>query len=460
MKKILSAFTAALMLALCGCDSNNTDSELPPVDSIPVGTSEEPADQEMRIYTDADFTDIAVNVNNAGGAMPVEVKEYDVSDMIFEEKLSPCKKDGVREEMYKRMAEAYEEAHYYSEEYIQQELEMYSGPEHGRVIAAALGMGVIYVAVSYDNYCPIYCHSYEIWTYRLSDGGMQLKYVYESADRAASVSDMRYVGETLYLEVYSCDTADVTRENEEHSLMRLNEETEVLETVYDDEFVLMLHDSGDRLMIRRLNGNEYYSDSEKTVLEYDPETQKWTERYSCNGGGHPLCNGSNFIHYEIREEGYYTYYDIVGESFRINTETKGAPAAYIGNCVVCSVNTANSGTSDSDTLYVYDLDTMERYIMDIGSYNVFCRVGDGLILRNSVGDEFYCLIPQLGVLDKLISVKPAELEGVSMNPYIDTIISGDNILVFTHPPLIETNEWGTSTTRSYQCDKLYIISAI
>lgn len=454
MKKILSVFTAALMLALCGCDSRNTDSELPPVEDITAETSEEPVEQEMRIYTDADFTDVTVNINNAGGIMPVEVKEYDVSNMIFGEKLSPCKKDGVREEMYKKKVEVYGER-YYSEEYIQQELEMYSGPEHGRVIAAALGMGVIYVAVSYDSYCPVYCHSYEIWTYRLSDGGMQLKYVYESADRTASVSDMRYVGGTLYLEIYSCDTADVVGENTEHSLMRLNEETEELETVYDDEFYSILHDSGERLMIVRDNSQEVL---DRTTLEYDPETQEWSERYRSVFA--PLSNGESFIYSEEREEGYYTYYDIVGENFRINTETKGAPAAYIGNCIVCPVTTMNAMIGGKSSLYVYDPDTMERYIMDIGSYNIFCRVGGGLILRNSVGDDFYCLIPQLGILDKLISVKPAEIEGVSMNPFIDTIISGDNVLVFTQPPLIETNEWGTSVTRSYQCEKLYIISAV
>ncbi|MBQ8961915.1 MAG: hypothetical protein IJ071_12010 [Ruminococcus sp.] len=391
--------SAAAMLTGCSLTKTSSSEEtFISEESIP----EEPVFQEL---TEEDFTEISVNISvNEAADLPIEMHRLEMNNVDFGERLSPCKKEEVRDEFIQaELDQNYsrwnEEAVEYQRNYL---TDICSIPNKGQVWLGALHEDTAYYAVFFDDLCDVgslFGHEWAIFSCDTETGRAQELWTYSSTDERAHIENMRYCQGRLYFIIGYYDHFEelsggsgriVTRE----SFMELDlasgqaREIAAQMSTDDGQFGYFLDTQDDRLIMAVYNAAGSQSDLIMTLREYDPQTGSFTDIVSGSGLSTPYCGSKGIVYAEETDDRKTR---VVTEWYTLETgSSANIAAADEHRCYLHGTDTYGS-----TILYCYDVDKHEKYTLNssgIGSL----RAISGSCIVTSTGLFSYCLIPDLG----------------------------------------------------------------
>lgn len=403
MKKIITL--AAALASLCCCVSctekqedskGNTATDKSAVENS-VGDSS-PEKTDFREYTAADFKDITVKLNKQQTAPPVEIKEYDLSGIEYESKISPCQLpenikieyiDSFYEDNAKLLDMNVEE---YSDMLIENFSSILDVPTKPQVTLTDFDGEYLYYIANFDDICLENSHNFAIYRYNPETKENTCIFEYSDSSVSMYVVDIKCFKGNVWILEYSEDS---------YNIYRIDSETG--ELVADspmmgrDFYAANFYDTAEDDFIIMAGGSEKISENEwKTKVrfyKYDENSGEWEkmledgieyEQYGTiyKGGIVKTCVENRSLIVEC-------------DSLRLDTGLRSSQ--FIG--LTDSRAFFILSDSISTVVYVYDFEKMERYSIDLTTYgsNFTGYIsGDNIILQQNMGKYYMYLIPELG----------------------------------------------------------------
>ena len=385
MKKIMTIIVSTLFLTSCSSKTNdNAVSE--PIEQAPT----EPVFTE---YSADEFTDISVNINKQDTPPPAEIKEYDLSEIRFGEKIPPCHLPENRKDYFEfpfAVQDGSQEAA--NEEYLDKNKEAFDTPCKPNITAAAFDGERIYYIVDYDNHSYMNCsHCFDI--YRYDPKTNENTCVFEYSDVSEYIDPLQIKWHDGGIWLSGNDSLDWLSGNDstDAAIYRVDEETGEItkvKTFADCYYASFYEYSGDSLIVD-INTSHY------ELWKHNDETNEWDKIYSDEKFPKMYCGEIVSENVADRE------LTIECNSFKLNTGLRK------GSLEAASRNNLSFITLDSvsSTLYTYNLPEKERYILDLTGIGESIRaypLGDNVILKQ--GDGYFAyVIPELGAVFSLMS---------------------------------------------------------
>lgn len=420
MKKTIAILTAlAALCSLVSCEEKNEDSK----GNTEIIQSEETTEAEMpfREYKAEDFTDINVKLNKQQTAPPVELKEYDLSWIEFEPRVSVCALPENRD-ISKIIPFYISDAVNYDmtpEEYAEEFMKLYEPlldkPVYPSIEKTAFDGENIYYVAGYDKCCYINYHDFEIYRCNPETKENECIFTYLDTDMSFTVYDMAYFNDELWIMgEYGKPRDNVTvnssgisvegrNKSEESSdeplegIFRADRETNTLELVLGtdgpNETQMFYQTDENRLIASFISFTE--PDYELSFYEYKGNT--WEEMDSPEYSNCILFKDEFVSSYEKNKT-------LFTECSRFSLDT--GLRYSVSHVVAISDKKATYMVTDSlsTILYTYDFEKMERYIIDLtsfGQYYAYYSAGDNIILHQTTGDYGMYIIPELGAAFEL-----------------------------------------------------------
>ena len=396
---------AAVMLSGCSLSKTNSSDEEPFVseDSAPK-QNDEPVFQEL---TEADFTEIEVNVSvNEAADLPIEMNTLEIKNVDFGARISPCKKEDVRDQFIEENIRERNAGANVADEWIEFHrnylTDLCSLPAKGIPWVGAFHGDMAYFGVLFDDLCNLTAgmsgHEWSIFSCDTTTGKTQELWNYSSTEQRVFMSSMRYCQGKLYFIVSYFDHTEEVSNNSvktfsRNVLMELDPDTGEAKEIASgmsgesDEIGYLIDTKSDRLFFAVYDSREP-KNTITTIREYDPASGEFSDIVSGNDIGIPYC-GCEGIAYSERTEDRKTR--VVTDWYTVDTG------------VTASLSAANDhrfylhGTDmyNNTIIYCYDLNQREKYKLNVsGIGGLFSISGDYVL--TSTGMFNYCLIPDLG----------------------------------------------------------------
>lgn len=420
MKKTIAILTAlAALCSLVSCDEKNEDSK----GNTEIIQSEETTEAEMpfREYKAEDFTDINVKLNKQQTAPPVELKEYDLSWIELEPRVSVCALPENRD-ISKIVPFYISDAANYDmtpEEYAEEFMKLYEPlldkPVYPSIEKTAFDGEYIYYVVKYDKCCYVNYHDFEIYRCNPETKENECIFSYSDPDMSFTVYDMAYFNDELWImgeygkpsDYVAVNSSGISVEgynkSEESSdeplegIFRADKETNNLELVLGADgtkSTQMLYQPDENRLIASFVS--FPNDTYKLDF-YEYKGNTWEEMDSPESNNYTLFNGEFVTSYEKNKT-------LFTECSRFSLDT--GLRSSVSHVVAISDKRATYMVTDSlsTILYTYDFEKMERYIIDLtsfGQYYAYYPAGDNIILHQTTGDYGMYIIPELGAAFEL-----------------------------------------------------------
>lgn len=411
MKKTIAILTAlAALCSLVSCEDSKGNTE--------IIQSEETTEAEMpfREYKAEDFTDINVKLNKQQTAPPVELKEYDLSWIELEPRVSVCALPENRDiskidPYYMSGAVNYDMT---PEEYAEEFMKLYEPlldkPVYPSIERTVFDGENIYYVAKYDKCCKYSTHDFEIYRCNPETKENECIFTYSDTDMSFTVYDMAYFNDELWImgEYYksrdnvtvniSGISAEGQNKSEESSdeplegIFRADRETNTLELVLGtdgaNETQMFYQTDENRLIASFISFTE--PDYELSFYEYKGNT--WEKMESPEYSNCILFKDEFVSSYEKNKT-------LFTECSRFSLDT--GLRSSVSHVVAISDKRATYMVTDSlsTILYTYDFEKMERYIIDLtsfGQYYAYYSSGDNIILHQTTGNYGMYIIPELG----------------------------------------------------------------
>ena len=441
MNKI-SAFIIAfsLMLSCCSCNEKKQDEDIPEETTVTV-TEDITDDAENENTPDAggtvvtgfrelsndDFQTINVSLTYPDKEAPVTMTKYELPDLDFGERLSPCKSSekSSKFDPYRSIGSGSSVSN--ETNYTQ----MLETPEKGTVEKAFKRGDKIYMFVTYDHFC-MFCHEWSVYCYDTVK--KTLDEVYNFSDE--ELFTYPYFNDILESKLIVCSLSiDDSMIATAQGINAVDLETGETEEVYSSSNIAMLASNGtDKLQICITKQTE--ENSELDILEYDAKTGETKEisKSEVDLAVNSLAASDISAYLRNLTDGC----EIVTENYVIGTDIKTFTNA--GDCIkmaeivyasekkliIQEYNMSFMTENEEDNpnlktiVHTYDLEKMEHYITEIdgkicdfASYNgdivmyeqgtYASYEGDTLVIdheNNSMGTLYY-IKPELGLAFKI-----------------------------------------------------------
>ena len=352
---------------------------------------------QKRELSDADFTDINVNISLMQD-VPFDSGTCELSDIDLGSRLSPCKAEGVRDRYIPQLPA--EPA--YHEEWTHKVCTAICDYESiGMITNVKADGNTLYLIVNYDDLCmesnnSVLFHDISVWSYDMDTKATAEVFRHSSPDKGLSISDMKISNGEVYL--ICSDEAEPNEEGfmqvQRSKVCHVKDGS--LETLYtgkvwnffdctDDIAFTEFSEDGNEAVVYVLNlKNGSVTETEPTE-KMQIETSNFFTWYGYGSSGDILAvPKKSEDRCLIVDSDYYT----------LTTEVRGdLNGTFRDRVYVISADRMTGNTKA--TLYVYDLNKMERYIMDIS------KIGDrgiafesGIVLNG--GNFHYFIIPDIG----------------------------------------------------------------
>lgn len=420
MKKTIAVLTSlAALCSLVSCEEKNEDSK----GNTEIIQSEETTEAEIpfREYKAEDFTDINVKLNKQQTAPPVELKEYDLSWIELEPRVSVCALPENRD--ISKIAPFYtgDAVNYdmtpteYAEEFMKLYEPLLDKPVYPSIEKTAFDGEYIYYVVKYDKCCYVNYHDFEIYRCNPETKENECIFTYSDPDVSFKVYDMAYFSDELWImgeygnprDYVSVSSSGISvegnNESEESSeeplegIFRADKETNTLELVLgadgENETQMLYKPDENRLIASFVS---FPNDTYKLDF-YEYKGNEWEEMDTPESNNCTLFNGEFVTSYE-KNKSLFT------ECSRFSLDT--GLRSSVSHVVAISDKRATYTVTDSlsTILYTYDFEKMERYIIDLtsfGQYYAYYPAGDNIILHQTTGDYGMYIIPELGAAFEL-----------------------------------------------------------
>ena len=424
MKKYILAFSLMLSVLSCvSCQEKKTED----ISENPEIQEDIQQDNSFREYTDSDFKDINIIINRSQGQPPVNTYEKEVY-FNFGRRVSPCK----GEEFYEKFIPYYYINQDYEQdsEYIRKMCETGST---GRAEWFCINGNMMYFTVSHDDFCHYFSHDISIYSYNFDTEITEEIYNYSGTDYGMNINRLHYsdglffITEKAYtddmkLTSHGWDYGD-SGEKRECELCRLDEKNKKIITIskepYDD-YYFSESENGFIIKDAEFSGANN-SDASYILSEYNTQTNKIDTIFSGAVNEIPVPCGNGFVTYTKDDSKNIT---VNADNYTLSTQIHGDVSCASENRIIISHSDYYQSYS-KDKIYIYDFNTMERYILDLTGYG--SRVypcGENLIIYGDAAQ--YYLIPEKGQAFFLgTNINMPVLDNESGKTYITSISSNE-----------------------------------
>lgn len=428
MKKFLAVLSSFVMLLAVSCDENkqehkgntsvNQSSENTSAENGTPKTTETKAPEEIvfKEYKKEDFTDFKVSLTKQEGLPPVEVKEYDLTKLTADIKISPCKLPenidiSMIDTQYKDTARSLDMTpEEYSDMVIENFEEYLSTPPKLKVTKTAFDGENLYYIADYDNLCDYSTHGFGIYCYNPESDENTCIYEYSDINKPVKILDMQYHNGGIWI-IYN-DNMEKSYGYEK--IIRIDvdtgELTEELQIEGEHYNCFFYINDEKRLIITTTKSETIDEEYHVTInfKEYDDNTGEWSDKLKGLTKEYDSITSENSIYPTICEGDviFQSNEDkkLVIECERYRLETGLRSASFIG-----ATSTRASfivADSISSVIYTYDFTNMTRYIIDLtsfGQYFNYQQSGNNIILSNRVvRNRSWYLIPEIGAVFELM----------------------------------------------------------
>lgn len=436
MNKIVCLMSAFVLLTgtfSCSEKKDSKTSSIPAVSELVTedGAVPEPVVSEFREFSPEEFNTINVNTELTDRPLPLVSRSFMGSDLDLGERIPPCKDEKYRDRYIESVPVRINpnDGYVYDmDEIIKGWEESLTEPEEGTIRDICVDGPLVYLYVIYDEWCDE-CHECSIYRYNVDTDELTEIFRHSDGDKGFDILEIC----TLNGEIFVNTIKD--------GIFRLDESSGQLEQIlegsgrkYSDN--LFPNDAG-KLIVRRItrdtepvdkdyepkSGETMYSDnnvdfyiergSNISMSEYDLTAGSWNELYSVyestdnsdyNGtstwGTKALPDVSGeLISYKEKPEGSRKY-DLVTDEYRLHTSITNFTTVYAGrDRVILSVTNGDYAGSTSNKLHVFDLASLQHYVLDISNYGSMCCALDEGVLVYSGGNtgKAYYIMPELGL---------------------------------------------------------------
>ncbi|MBR1592792.1 MAG: hypothetical protein IJ666_07270 [Ruminococcus sp.] len=424
MKKYLLLILCVALSCVSCQDKNNEDiPEISETDEVQGDVSR----NSFREYTDRDFKDINVIVSRSQAQLPVNTYEKSIS-LNLGKRVSPCK----AEDLYEKFIPYYYINPDYpsDEEYIK---DMLSAPSAGRAEWWCIDGNMMYFIVSHDDFCYYFSHDISIYSYNFDTEITEELYNYSGTDYGLSINRL-YYNNGLFFITEKAYTDDMTLtshgwdygesgEKRETTLCRLDEKNQKIITVSKDPYTdYYFSESENGFIIKNAEFSGTNNQSPSYILsEYDISSNKMNTVFSGAVNEIPVPCADGFVTYIKNDNKNIT---VNAENYTLSTELQGDVSCVTKNRLIIS-HSDNYRTYSKDKIYVYDFNSMERYILDLSDYgNRVMPYGENLIIYSEFAK--YYLVPELGTAFYLgMTEASPEKDNQSGRIYFTNIVSDD-----------------------------------
>ena len=410
MKRI-SALISALVLAFScfACDEkkHNEDSteEVSDTEVAPdtPDTGDTVVENLFQTYTESDFTDITVPLKYIEDEPPVVLKSFDIPDLDFGERISPCKQsedpsqyDPISGQNAYRWTDENGVEHIPESTYMK----LLDTPEPGMLTGAAYADDKVYLTVSYDNYCSG-CHEWSIYEYNIATEDMREVYNYSGTDNEYGIGiwlEPTIADNKLLLSCWSPTEYEQPEQRTDFRVVAIDLATGEDEVIYKGENYVQISIGRDKVMFCETESND---DSHRTISltikEYDIKTgdiRTITENEETKVYNSAISELSAYIRKPVDARRC----ELVTEKYCIQTSLTNADVLYASDKKAIIVT-----DGDKSVMHTYDLERMEHYVTDFGGESVrFAAYGERIIYSDTLnsGDSegnIYCIIPEMGI---------------------------------------------------------------
>lgn len=401
MKKILSVFIAlSVIMSFVSCeDKKQNDTAVYEQETV-----EEVTEPVFMEYTDSDFTDIDVQISFQTSKPPFTVNCVDFSDADLGYRILNISEEEALECVGNIIRESYQQGDEEAKNIIQSITEMKS---YGLVNSACIHDNIIYMSVNYENIVS-YHSEYSVFSYNTDTKELNELYSCKNDGNGAETGNLRYINGALYL-TYSCYEKKENYVSEDESpydyysyICRLDEENHELIKVYDGNMGFspypMEYSTDERLIVSVDDFGEDGKQIGRTFKEYDFSSDSWNVIYTAKlGSKDNVILTENGIALQTVDDNKNVIVET--DDFRLSSQIKGK---LIGCCdsTVMILQSDYLMNYTTNKLYVYNLDKMERYLLDLSSYTSRASIyssGKNVVFNNNTGFT-YCLIPEIGAV--------------------------------------------------------------
>lgn len=405
-----------------------------------------PEQTEFREYYPEDFTDIKLPLIIQDGEPPVEVQEFDLSGIVSEKKISPCK---LPEYRGRQLDHVRVDNGHFDENVFREGCNRFCDTPSAACILSTAGDGkYLYYTATYDDFCAYESHCFDIFRYDIETGENRCIFTYSDPETAHSFTDMKiYDGDLWFTEYINSgdDYAD--------GVYRLDLDSGKLEQVFAVDVSvdvsvdkLKFYHYGNEMAVisgnLELINNLGISDTEfrytYVVYEYDKKSEKWSvvHEHTTDVGTfinieaeYPVMSNGEFVFHEKDENNMST---AVCDNFRLHTNLRSSRMCSASGKSVSFI------TQDaiSTIMHTYNFESMEHYITDISSYKTNLSVlsaGNNIMLTQ--GSMCMYIIPEIGVAFKLVGL---DTETSSHISFSGNIISAAEYSQMTYSKYSET----------------------
>ncbi|MDE6775762.1 MAG: hypothetical protein K2J37_05655 [Ruminococcus sp.] len=396
-----------------------------------------PEQMEFREYYPEDFTDIKLPLTIQDGEPPVEVQEFDLSGIVSEKKISPCK---LPEYRGRELDNVRVDNGNFDENVFREGCNKFCDTLSAAcILSTAVDGKYLYYTATYDDFCAYESHCFDIFRYDIETGENRCIFTYSDPETAHSFTNMKIYDGDLWFTEY-INSGDGSADG----VYRLELDSGNLEQVFavdTSDDMLEFYHYGDEMMVisgtLELINNVGVSDTEfrytYVVYEYDKKSGNWSivHEHTADAGTYinieaeyPVMSNGEFVFHEKDENNMST---AVCDNFQIQTNLRSSR--------ICSASDKSVSfiTQDaiSTIMHTYNFESMEHYITDISSYKTNLSImpaGNNMLLTQ--GSMCMYIIPEIGVAFKLVGL---DTETSSHISFSENIISAAEYREMTYP---------------------------
>ena len=410
MKKLFAIISSlALAFSCFACDEEKQDEDSTEEVSdteITPDTGNTAVENQFRTYAESDFKKINVPLKYTEDEPPVALKSFDIPDLDFGERISPCKQSDDPSQYDPMLGQSGRYAYRWTDEngveHISEStyMKILDIPEKGMIHGAAYADNKIYFTVSYDNFC-IGCHEWSIYEYDMASKAVKEVYNFSGTDNEYEVGvwiEPTIIDNKLLISCWQPVEYDNPEHKRNFKIVAIDLSTGSDKVIYESNGDAFPRTGKDKVQFCETKSTD---DSHRTVSltirEYDMKTgdiKTITENEETKIYSSVISELSAYV----RKPADKRQCELVTEKYCIQTSITNADVVYASDKKAIVVT-----DGDKSIMHTYDLEKMEHYVTDFGGENgQFAAYGENIIYGDTrnVGDSManiYCIVPEMGI---------------------------------------------------------------
>lgn len=329
--------------------------------------------------TQSDFTDVNMKFQQSTEKPPVDIHHVDLSKLDFGAVDPPCKDPDVRDQFYPFLDMDLEDADESTKKYYELEKQRFEKKECGHVDTFTVSGDLLYLAIRFDSNC-VEPHCSMLFEYNISTEKLRKVTEFSGIDHSYGIIDVTVMNGDIFC---------ILTDEEMQALYRIDLSDGSKELLIHGDFSYFYGNYDNKLILGNID-NEIYS-THQSFAEFDVITKELKDiSDQAVGKSFPLIRKDGTTYATRQEDNNLTIHT---PYYSIDTDLRGIELLS-ADPEHCIVSKSSSDSSMGRRLYMYDIPSRQRYIVDTYAESADFVASGNTLLHYRYG--LSCILPSLG----------------------------------------------------------------